>query len=200
MLNSTLKNTRQGSQPGNDCGGFGIATIEHPSPGFYIMEIWKDVEGYGGCYQISNHGNAKSFRQCRYGKLLKFGLTSSGYPAISPHKDKKQKTMAIHRIVAKSFIPNPDNKPHVNHKDGNKQNNHVSNLEWVTPKENHAHASKNGLLACGERQGASKLNSFQVRVIRKTTGLTQRELARIFKISQGTSGPILLRKTWRHLS
>jgi len=97
------------------------------------MEIWKDVKGYEGIYQISNKGRIKKVNT---DNILKPSLAGKGYFRIGLRKDKKPKYYYIHRLVAEAFIPNVDNKEFVNHKDLNKLNNNVDNLEWCTPKEN----------------------------------------------------------------
>lgn len=103
------------------------------------QEIWKDVCGYEGLYQVSNIGNVRSlnYRVVR-GRIneLSRGLSKTGYYVVVLCRDKKQTTVHVHRLVAEAFIDNPDNKPVVNHKDENKTNCSVDNLEWVTQKEN----------------------------------------------------------------
>lgn len=110
------------------------------------MEIWKDIPELEGKYQCSNYGMVrkqnKDPRCVRY-KLLKNQLTKDGYISTNPTRSYRNK---VHRIVAKLFIPNYENKPYVNHKDLNKLNNHFSNLEWVTASENSQHANDNGKL------------------------------------------------------
>ena len=110
-----------------------------------VQEIWKDVIGYEGIYQISNFGKLKSFKKDKNGRILS-NVNKNGWyltVVLSKSGNKEIKTMRIHRMVAEYFIPNPDNKPEVNHKDMNKQNNHVDNLEWCTRKENGQHSRLN---------------------------------------------------------
>ena len=97
-----------------------------------MEEIWKDIKGYEGKYQVSNYGNVKSLNYHRTGKerLLKPTLQKKGYLYVSLCKPLKK--FKIHRLVAETFIPNPDNLPQVNHKDEDKTNNYVGNLEWCS--------------------------------------------------------------------
>lgn len=98
-------------------------------------EIWKDIDGYDGLYQISNLGNVRSLKFGKI-KLLKQINDKYGYKKVDLYKDRKTKTCKIHRLVAQAFIPNPNNLPEVNHKDENKSNNCVDNLEWCDRKYN----------------------------------------------------------------
>lgn len=104
----------------------------------YIDEMWKDIPGFNGAYQISNYGRLKSYKQHKE-RLMSLHPNRYGYVEKQLYKNNKYINKKIHRLVAEAFIPNPDNLPEVNHKDGNKQNNCVNNLEWCTPKENNWH-------------------------------------------------------------
>lgn len=111
------------------------------------METWKDINDYEGLYRVSSEGNVFSIRS---NKVLKQGKTSkasngSYYFKVDLCKNGKQESALIHRLVAQAFILNPENKPQVNHIDGNKLNNSVENLEWCTREENQQHAWENGL-------------------------------------------------------
>ena len=99
-------------------------------------EIWKDIKGYEGLYQVSNFGNVKSIRN---NIILKPNVKQNGYYRVSLSINSKIKEANVHALVASMFIDNPKNKPTVNHKDLNKLNNHVSNLEWATMKEQTDH-------------------------------------------------------------
>ena len=104
------------------------------------MEVWKDIEGYEGLYQVSNLGNVKSFP--RHGTrtnqvfFLSQSKDSKGYMRVWLSNGKVQKNFKVHRLVASAFVENPNNLPQVNHKDENKQNNSLLNLEWCNRKYN----------------------------------------------------------------
>lgn len=106
-----------------------------------MEEVWKDVKGYEGLYQISNRGRVKSLERINENnhpikeRIMKPSM-SLGYLYVGLRKQGKQKRMRIHRLVAAAFIPNPDNKEEVGHKDETRTNNYADNLEWVSKKEN----------------------------------------------------------------
>lgn len=106
------------------------------------METWKDVPGYEGLYQVSDLGRVKGVKR---GKVLSPYTMKNGYLYVTLSKKSKEKCLPVHRLVAAAFVPNPEGKSEVNHIDANKLNAKASNLEWVTPKENTAHAKRMGL-------------------------------------------------------
>ena len=109
------------------------------------MEIWKEIPGTNGEYQVSNIGRVKTTKT---GRILRQCLDNiTGYYRVCLFKTDRRKRMKVHRLVAAAFIPNPDNLPFINHIDGNKLNNNVSNLEWCTAKHNSVHARRTGLMA-----------------------------------------------------
>ena len=114
-----------------------------------IEEIFKDVKGYEALYQVSNFGQILSLNYHRSGKprLLKPCKSTNEYLQVNLYKNGKSKMCKIHRLVAETFISNPDNLPEVNHKDEDKTNNSVYNLEWVTAKENSNHGTRNERIA-----------------------------------------------------
>lgn len=127
------------------------------------MENWKPVKLKGvRSYEVSDMGNVRSlprkvktynphknayYTMLKHGKQLKKVKTKTGYPQVTIRRYGKKTSVHIHRLVALTFVPNSEGKPFVNHKDGNKTNNNVTNLEWVTPKENAKHASDNNLVS-----------------------------------------------------
>lgn len=115
-----------------------------------MTEEWKWIAGYEGRYEVSNFGRIRSYANGRWGnqsvsRKLRLKHYTNGYPCIVLYKDGTSKTVSIHRLVAQAFIPNPDNLPEVNHKDGDKENNNVRNLEWMTCSQNSQHAIDTGL-------------------------------------------------------
>lgn len=103
-------------------------------------EIWRDVQGYKGLYQVSNLGRIKSLY--RNGLVLRGSVNNSGYRIVMLYKGGKHKNFLIHRLVAQTFIPNPEHLLQVNHKDENKSNNSVNNLEWCTNRYNNLYHDK----------------------------------------------------------
>ena len=180
------------------------------------MEIWKDINGYEGIYQISNTGRLKSLKRLfirknninPYNKeeiILKLQNNGKGYLFIRLSKNSKHKYYYIHRLVALHFIDNPSNKPAVNHKDGNKSNNNVNNLEWVTNSENQIHALETGLLipkgAVGIKNTKSKLTDNDILIIREKSleGIRGTDIAKIFNVCKTTISGIKNNKTWKHI-
>jgi hypothetical protein len=167
-----------------------------------MKEIWKDIEGYVGLYQVSNLGRVRRTRVsagARIKTLVPFNRV--GYLAVGLHKNGKRVMFYTHRLVAQAFIKNPRNKVQINHKDGNKQNNKVSNLEWVTPKENTQHAISSLGVDCrciGENNGQTKLTETFVRQI-KESRLSVKELAKIYKVGLTTMYNIKNNRSWKHV-
>lgn len=112
-----------------------------------MLEEWKPVKEFEGLYEVSNLGRVRALskRGFERGGILKQRKNTGGYMELRLSKNNQKFNVLVHRLVAMSFIPNPDNKPCINHIDGNKQNNVVENLEWCTHKENAQHALKHGL-------------------------------------------------------
>lgn len=113
------------------------------------MEIWKEIEGYEGLYQVSNFGNVRSLNYHRTGqtKVLSQSENSMGYLKVNLYKNGKVKTVGVHRLVAEAFIPNWFGEPEVNHRDENPKNNHIDNLEWCDRKYNNNYGTHNERIA-----------------------------------------------------
>ena len=132
------------------------------------MEIWKDVIGYEGYYQVSSHGRVKRLEttvKANKGgtmvvkeRILAPRITKYGYSRIKLCKYNVEKNIFAHRLVANAFMTNPNGYRVVNHKDGNKLNNHISNLEWCTHKENIIHAIEIGLIDMDKKRAAASIN------------------------------------------
>jgi len=172
-----------------------------------MKEIWKDIFGYEGYYQISNYGNIRSLDRTytdsinrvvfKKGKEQKKYIRRNYY-SVWLNKNNKSTPFSIHRLVALHFICNYKNKKYVNHIDGNKLNNHFLNLEWCTPKENTNHAIKNNLIVfnSGENSRCVKLKENQVFYI-LNSNLTQQELADKFNVSRSNISAIRRGKSWK---
>ena len=107
-----------------------------------MKEIWKDIEGYDGIYQVSNFGRVRSLKWGKV-KFLKPIDNKYGYLIVTLCKNSISKKYKVHRLVTQAFLPNPNNLPQVNHKDENPSNNIVSNLEWCDSKYNNNYGTKN---------------------------------------------------------
>ncbi len=178
------------------------------------MERWVDIAGYEGFYQISDLGNIKSLgRMSPHNlggerflpeRILKVNPDADGYVrSVLWHPKKKPKGFAVHRLVCQAFLPNPENKKHVNHKNMIRHDNSLDNLEWCTASENNIHAFKNGRKAIsGEGRHTSKLNNedvFNILNLGKN-GFPIRKLAKMFNVSTGPINAILHFKTWKSLN
>jgi hypothetical protein len=172
-------------------------------------EIWMDVIGYEGYYQISNLGNVKGlgrFVNGRYGeqfikqKKLNPTKNSSGYYRVTFAK-LKNTSKYIHRLMAETFLPNPKNKRTVNHINGIKTDNRLCNLEWSTDSENHKHAFKLGLKSQkGEKNAFSKLTKKQVLEIKYIhSKITNQKLSKMYNIDPSNISRIRSGKLWKHI-
>ena len=142
-----------------------------------MEEEWRDIKGYEGLYQVSNLGKVRSLdryinarnkkKRMINGTLLRLRFNNSNYNIVSLYKDNVQDIRFVHRLVAETFIPNPEDKPQVNHIDGNKTNNCVNNLEWCTRSENNRHAWKTGLNKVSDNQRKAASQSAKERFSKK---------------------------------
>ena len=177
-----------------------------------MKEEWKPVKGFEGLYEVSNLGQVRSLDRLRKnvkgmakinGRIITGNHGGKHYYQVALRKDGKKKYMSVHRLVAEAFIPNPDGKSQVNHIDGNKQNNVVSNLEWVTPSENILHSFETGLNThIGEKNIQAKLTREQVAEIKKLYVKGGKEygvrpLARKYGVSAPAIRAIVKGLTWR---
>jgi hypothetical protein len=169
------------------------------------MEIWKDIPNYKGRYQVSNTGKVRSLNYLgTKGKIqeLKLSVNDHGYKRVHFKVGDQAKTFDVHRLVALAFIGKP-NGLQVNHIDGNKLNNHVLNLEYVTASQNTQHAYDMGLVCrTGENNGRSKLTKEDVLKIRELYSLgnfTQKQLGEMFNVAYGTVKKIINRERWSHI-
>jgi hypothetical protein len=163
-------------------------------------EIWLDVIGYEGLYQVSNLGRVKSIRRKKQ-IIMNPTVRNVGYCCLTFYKRDVKKMHDIHRLVCQTFLPNPYNKKTVNHINGIKTDNRLINLEWSTQKENVNHASLNGLRKDkGEHNNFSKLTNEEVYKIKYLhKDLTQVEIGKIYGVKQSTISSILLGQTWKHI-
>ena len=154
-------------------------------------------------YSITSAGdvistNPNNPRRGQPYRIKPFLFKQSGYLQVLLPIDGKPKYFYVHRLVAQAFIPNPDNKPQVNHINGIKTDNRVENLEWATGSENQRHAVANGLKMLGENRPDSKFTNKQVRYVRENPdNLTGRELAAQFGVHENTISKIQLGQTYK---
>lgn len=177
-----------------------------------MIEEWRDIKNYEGKYQASSSGRIKSLifknkvAQFERDKVLKQALRGSKgkYYFVELFKHNKGKKFQTARLVAGAFIPNPGNKPQVNHKNLNKLDNRVENLEWCTQSENILHSFANGRVPLfGEKAPWSKLTENQIRQMRliwkAEEGIPQRKIAKMFNIDQALVSRIVNNKAWKHV-
>jgi len=169
------------------------------------LEVWKTIEGFEN-YEISNLGNVRVKGTDEVKKQSGGPGTNTRYFYVTLYKNNVGKKIQVHRLVAKHFIPNPNNYPYVLHADDDRTNNTEFNLKWGTQLHNHIDCVRNGNYKLppymrGVDQPLSKLNPKKVRKIRKLRkrGVTQEKLASMFEVSRGTIRSILNGVSWRHV-
>lgn len=176
-----------------------------------MEEIWKDIKGYEGIYQVSNYGKIRSLDRIdkinhfHKGRILK-PASIKGYLHVNLSVDGNINDVAIHRVVAETFIPNPHNLPQINHKDENKQNNMVTNLEFCTPKHNVNYGTRTiraSISQSGEKSHKHKLTQKEVEEIksiykRKSKDFNQKKLAQKYNVSFQEISNIIRGKKWKY--
>ncbi len=179
------------------------------------METWIAVIGFEDFYEVSDMGNVRSSDRTiknnfgtftQPGRTLKGNINKAGYVKQTlTDSNKKQHTVLVHRLVAQAFLSNPENKKNVNHKDGDKSNNKLSNLEWATNSENVKHAIDTGLLRVrkGQEIYFAKFTDEQVRYIKTAVNsgdLTIKDACVMFDCCRRTISDMVKGRTWKHVT
>ena len=163
--------------------------------GYGIKEEWEDIRNYEGYYQISNRGNIKSYHKNKNGKLMKITIQKTKYnyvySIVGLTKDNQCVLFKVSRLVALHFIPNPENKPEVNHINNDSLNNYYKNLEWATHKENMQHSYNQS------RLGKLKKSDWIIIKYLYENDIFQKELANYFNISASSIKEILVKMNVR---
>lgn len=156
-----------------------------------INEIWKPINGFP--YSISNLGRVKKHFSTGRTKLKTASINGAGYYLVALYRNAERSNFNIHRLIAESFVPNPENKPCVNHKNGVKTDNRIDNLEWCSFSDNTQHGMRTGLMPyrCNAR-----LTEDDVKYIRKRLK-TRKELCEMFGVTNSNIGRILKGKSWK---
>lgn len=172
------------------------------------MEVWKILNDN---YEVSNKGQVRSISRVikstfggeyiKEGRILKQNDNGQGYLQVMLCNNGINRSERVHRLVALAFLPNPEKLPKVNHKDTNKKNNTVENLEWCTQLFNVQHAKTAGLMIKGETAVNSVLNEEKVRDIKMLikAGCSNSELAEVFNVHRGTINCIRIGRNWSHV-
>lgn len=174
-----------------------------------MIEEWRDVVGFEGLYQVSNLGNVKRIKNgsgTQPGRILKPRI-NRGYYRVNLSKNSHTTDKRIHRLVAQAFIPNPENKPEIDHIDGNVQNNNIDNLRWVTPKENMQNENtKDVLINRKKRYGKENHSSRPIiceelqtlfwgaNEAQRCTGIWQQSICKVLSGKRNTAGGL----HWRY--
>lgn len=168
----------------------------------FVLTEWRDIPGYPG-YKASDDGQIMSFKLNPEGKLMRQHYSNNGYRKLAlTNANGKSHCEGVHRFIALAFIPNPDNLPQVNHKNGVRDDNRAENLEWVTSSENHKHAYRElGKVSWAKDKHfkrKAKLTPTEVKVIRQTD-IPCSELAELFGVNETTVFNARKRMTYKYL-
>ncbi len=146
------------------------------------LEI-KDIKGYDGRYAITTDGRIWSYKAKKY---LKERVNETGYTSVCLSKNGQAKSFYVHRLVAETYIPNPENKPQVNHKDENRSNNNVNNLEWTTAKENSNYGTRNSKISLAKAKPVKCIETNRVFVSMTAAALlTGAQCSKISQVCKG---------------
>lgn len=178
-------------------------------------EIWKEISGYGGMYEVSSYGcvrklgrptcdrsqERKDRKKFIPGHVLAQRLRV-GYPAVTLRYENRQYSLSVHRLVAIAFIPNPNNLPCINHKNGVRSDYRIENLEWCDLKQNAQHALDTGLTPYGENSPIAKLTGADVVEVfkMKASGMKGTEIAKRFGVYKNTIYHILNGHNWKRFT
>lgn len=176
------------------------------------IEIWKDIEGFEGNYQVSSKQRIKSvkrkiempngFFRTVFERIMK-QYESRGYLKVNLRFDNKQNLLLVHRLFAKAFIPNPNNLPYLNHINGIKTDNRIENLEWCSHLDNMRHAFKTKLIPSGEDNHNSKLSNNKVLVIKRlmlmNPNFNQSAVARKLGVQRSIINGIVKKRKWNYV-
>ncbi len=164
------------------------------------METWKFINDFEGLYEVSDLGRVRNQK----GHVLKptSNNRGKGYLFVMLYRNGRQYNKKIHRLVAAAFIPNPDNKPTVNHNNGNTKDNTASNLSWMTMQEQSDHAIREGLLPVGDRSYHARLSVEDIKTIieLRNLGKRQKEIAAQFEIARTTVSAICAGRIWKSIT
>lgn len=171
--------------------------------------MWKDIKGFEGFYQINEYGDVKSLsryiqnhskKQLIPERILKTCKVGKGYLTVCLRDGINTYRKYIHQLVAEHYIPNPNNLPIPNHKDGNKENNYYENLEWTTYSGNNQHAYDTDLKDKGEDfYNAKSTDNDVCEILKNGKYTTYQNIADIYNVSKATIRDVLIRKTWKHI-
>lgn len=164
-------------------------------------EIWRGINGFRGLYEVSDFGRVRSLPRGPKGRERIIGSDSNSYSKVTLSIGGKSYCKNIHSLVAEAFLPSPsEGKWCVNHIDGNKSNNHSSNLEWVSYRENNIHAYATGLSKRGQEHYETRLTNEAVTEIRRLFNtMSAIDIANKFNLSRSATSAIIQGRTWKHL-